>query len=883
MKLNVITAALAAMCALGASAEVLTPAQALARLDSQSVPAAVRRAPALRQSAAPALTVNDSEGRPALYVMGNSVILSADSEAMPLIGIADSQFDPANVPPAMREMLDGYADEIGQLRAGLTAAVAAPSRAADLAAVEPLCPTIWDQGAPYNAFCPVIDGVKAPTGCVATAIAQVLYTYKYPERLTSDISYPKDAPTYTLTAAECGDFGWSDMKQTYGAADDATPVARLMQACGYAASMGYKAQVSAANMGALMSGLINYFDYDRTMRLESREWYTLGDWQQIIWDELSKGYPVCYTGSAPAGGAHAFVVDGYKSDGYFHLNWGWGGQGNGYFLLSALNPSSQGIGGYAGGYNKSQQAIIGIRPGLNTPESEVEPLMEIADAYNIADGSVGTEVAFTGGFRNPSLQLTVASTLAFEFTAVNGGTSYYASTNVPPSKYAYFTGKASGIKVALPAAMADGKYNVRPMTYVPATGKYYPTKISPTQVLQCTVSGGNVSFSKQTADIKAENLTMLSPLVSGVNFKARFSAVNTSEIPFSGTLTLCLQDLSGNTVGEMTTPSIYVEGGSSVNVDIRDQCTFKGLTAGKYRLVVLNGGKSIGDALDVELLDYRNPGVLECTAVRFTSRSLTNVRVELDLKCTSGYYAYPITYTLSGTNAPASVTSDLLCIETGKSETVELAFSIPFGTVGETYTGSGTYYNSYMDVAMGGSNGSFVLEADPEPEVPEVPVVTAPKLECTSLECTSAVKGALAFKAIVTNSGADYEGPLYMQIYDEDGTPESIDPFLTHNSIKLEGNGKEHVITFTPAMIWGNSGMKYRAVTMWKHPETGNPTAIAGNKNEAVFYITDTSGIAEVSAEGAAGLQLYDLQGRRVASPRRGGIYLTSDGRKLRL
>lgn len=884
MKLNVITAALAAMCALGASAEVLTPAQALARLDSQSVTAAVRRAPALRQSAAPALTVNDPEGRPALYVMGNSVILSADSEAMPLIGIADSQFDPANVPPAMQEMLEGYADEIGQLRAGLTAAVAAPSRAADLAAVEPLCPTIWDQGAPYNAFCPVIDGVKAPTGCVATAIAQVLYTYKYPERLTSDISYAKEGNSYKLTAAECGDFGWSDMKQTYGAADDATPVARLMQACGYAASMGYKAQVSAANMGVLMSGLINYFDYDRTMRLESRDWYTLGDWQQIIWDELSKGYPVCYTGSAPAGGAHAFVVDGYKSDGYFHLNWGWGGQGNGYFLLSALNPSSQGIGGYAGGYNKSQQAIIGIRPGLNTPESEINPEFAIMGAVNFAAGKTGNWIQGSGNVYNPSLAFTKEATLVYELTATgNGGTKYYATTNVPAKAYGYFERSELVLYIMIPTDVPAGTYDMRPMTYVPSTGKYYPARVSPTEVMTCTVSGGNVSFSKQTADIKAENLTMLSPLVSGVNFKARFSAVNTSAIPFSGTLTLCLQDLSGNTVGEMTTPSIYVEGGSSVNVDIRDQCTFKGLSAGKYRLAVYNGNKSIGDALDVELLDYRNPGVLECTAVRFTSKSLTNVRVELDLKCTSGYYAYPITYTLSGTNAPASVTSDLLCIETGKSETVELAFSIPFGTVGETYTGSGTCYNGYMDVAMSGSNGSFVLEADPEPEVPEVPVVTGPKLECTSLECTSAVKGALAFKATVMNSGADYEGPLYMQIYDEDGTPESIDPFLTHNSIKLEGNGKEHVITFTPAMIWGNSGMKYRAVTMWKHPETGNPTAIAGNKNEAVFYMTETSGIAEVSAEGAAGLQLYDLQGRRVASPRRGGIYLTSDGRKLRL
>lgn len=884
MKPFVITAALAAMCALGASAEVLTPAQALARLDSQSTPAAVRRAPALRQSV-PALTVNDPEGQPALYVMGNSVILSADSEAMPLIGVADSQFDPANVPPALQAMLDVYADEIGQLRAGRTVSVAAASRAADFAAIEPLCPTIWDQGAPYNTFCPDIDGVKAPTGCVATAIAQVLYTYKYPERLTSDITYTKGDKTYTLTAAECGNFGWSDMKQTYAPADEATAVARLMQACGYAASMNYKAQVSSGNMGALMSGLINNFDYDRTMRIEERDWYTLNQWQQMIWDELAQGYPVFYSGSAPSGGSHAFVVDGYKSDGYFHLNWGWGGQGNGYFLLSALNPSSQGIGGYAGGYNRAQQAILGIRSGLHTPESEINPVFAIMGAVNFSNGQTGSWLSGSGNVYNPSLAFTAAATLAYELTATgNGGTKYYAPTNVPIDVYGYYDRSPYVLHVTIPTNVPDGTYDMRPMTYVPSTGKYYTARVSPTEVMTCTVSGGNVSFSKHTADIKAENLTMLSPLVAGVNFKARFTAVNTSDIPFSGTLKLCLQDLDGNTLGEMTTPSIYVEGGSSVDVDIRDQCTFKGLTAGNYRLVVYNGSKSIGDALDVILLDNKNPGVLECTGVRFTSKSQTNVRVELDLKCTSGYYAYPITYTLSGTNAPASVTSDLVCIETGKSETIELAFSIPFGTVGETYTGAGTYYNGYMDMAMTGSNGSFVLEADPEPEVPEVPVVTGPKLECTSLECTSAVRGALAFKATVRNSGTDYEGPLYMQIYDEEGSPESIDaPFLTHNSIKLEGNGKEHVITFTPAMSWGNSGRKYSAVAMWKHPETGKPTAIAGNKNEAVFYMTDTSGIAEVSAEGAAGLQLYDLQGRRVASPRRGGIYLTSDGRKFRL
>ncbi len=897
MKLNVITAALAAMCTLGASAEVLTPAQALARLDSQSVPAAVRRAPALRQSAAPALTVNDPEGRPALYVMGNSVILSADSEAMPLIGIADSQFDPANVPPAMREMLEGYADEIGQLRAGLTAAVAAPSRAADLAAVEPLCPTIWDQGAPYNAFCPVIDGVKAPTGCVATAIAQVLYTYKYPERLTSDISYTKEGNSYSLTAAECGDFGWSDMKQTYGAADDATPVARLMQACGYAASMNYKAQVSSANMGTLMSGLINYFDYDRTMRLESREWYTLGDWQQIIWDELSKGYPVCYTGSAPAGGAHAFVVDGYKSDGYFHLNWGWGGQGNGYFLLSALNPSSQGIGGYAGGYNKSQQAIIGIRPGLNTPASEVEPIMEIADAYNMADGNLGSTVKFSGGFRNPSLKLPVAATLRFEFAPVGSGTTYYANTNVQAAEHDYYKGAMTGtITVSLPSEMADGKYEVHPMTYVPSTDKYYPTRISPTEVLQCTVSGGKATFSKLTADVKAENVEVLSPLVPGFTFKARFTAVNSSDIPFSNTLKIRLQDAAGNILADadgnayMTTQSVYIEGNSSVVVDVEQQgTTFKSAKAGTYYLVVCDNSENpVSSPLEVEVLYGAQAGALECTGVRFISKSKTNVRVALDLRClpdaygATTYYAGPVQYTLSGPGASSDpVTSATVFIEMNKTVTVELALSVPLGTVGETYTGSGKYFKDGGVVDMTGSNGSFVLEADPEPEVPEVPVVTEPKLECTSLECTSAVKGALAFKAIVTNSGADYEGPLYMSIYNSQDKLE--DHFLTHESIKLEG-GKEHVLTFSPdEMSYGISGEKYSAHASWKSPQNDEITAIPGDKNSVVFYMTDTSGIAEVSAEVAPGLQLYDLQGRRVASPRRGGIYLTSDGRKLRL
>lgn len=882
MKLTVITAALAAMSALGAAAEVLTPDQALARLNQQSIPGAMRRTRAARPSA-PIITVNDSAGQPALYVMDGSIIISADSEAMPLIGYVDSGLDSGNVPPAMQAMLEVYADEIGQLRAGRTAAVTASSRAAELAAIEPLCPTIWNQSLPYNSFCPEVNGVKAPTGCVATAIAQVLYTYRYPEKLAADISYTKDGNTYSLTASECGNFGWSDMKQTYGATDDATAVARLMQACGYAASMKYGQQVSSANMVTLMSGLIDYFDYDRTMRMESRDWYTLDRWQQIIWDELAQGYPVCYTGSAPAGGAHAFVVDGYRSNGYFHLNWGWGGQGNGYFLLSALNPSSQGIGGYAGGYNKGQQAIIGIRPGLKTAPADVEPLMEIVDGYNLADGKLGATVAFTGGFRNASLGLSVAATMAIEFTEVKSGTTYYAPSNVPAAQYGYFTGKASGITVTLPSAMAEGTYDVRPMTYVPSSGRYYAAHISPTQVLQCTVSGGKATFSKLTADIKAEDLTMLSPLVSGVNFKARFTAVNTSAIPFAGTLKLCLQDLSGNTVGEMTTPSVYIEGNSSAGVDIRDQCIFKGLTAGKYRLAVCDGSlKSIGDAIDVELLDYRNPGVLECTGVRFTSTSQTNVRVELDLKCTSGYYAYPVTYKLSGPEAPDAVTSDLLCLETGKSETIELAFAIPYGTIGATYSGAGTYYNSYMDVAIGGANASFTLTADPEPEVPEIPVVNAPKLECTSLECTSPLKGALEFKGTVRNSGADYEGPLYVTIYDDEGTPEDA-PFLTHESVKLAG-GTAQELTFRPAqMTWGSPGKTYSAEIAWKHPDSGEPTAMEGAKNGVTFVMTEQTGteITEILT-GDSSLKFYDLQGRRVASPRHGGIYLTSDGRKLR-
>ena len=364
----------------------VTPGEALQQAQSfiQNHKSRVKQASGT--TTAPRLTmVKQVKG---LYVFnveknGGFVIVSNDDRTIPILGYSDSgAIDPNNMPSNMLAWLQGYADEIAWLQQHSSTVIASastdvPRRVGShvTTPISPLVTTTWDQGAPYNNLCPKYSGNnRSATGCVATAMAQVMNYHQWPQSATTAIpGYTSYSYNLSLSSLPAVTFDWANMKNSYSGSyttDQATAVATLMQYCGYSVEMDYGPS-SGSNTDMVAAALKEYFDYkSTTTQFVSRSMYTAAKWADLIYHELANGRPVVYGGMS-SGGGHEFVCDGYKyenSTDLFHINWGWSGTSDGYFVLSALDPDEQGIGGSSSddGFNYGQDAVIGIQPSTGT-------------------------------------------------------------------------------------------------------------------------------------------------------------------------------------------------------------------------------------------------------------------------------------------------------------------------------------------------------------------------------------------------------------------------------------------------------------------------------------------------------------------------------------
>ncbi|MDE7336201.1 MAG: C10 family peptidase, partial [Muribaculaceae bacterium] len=401
-------AAAAVMAAFGASAELLGPAAALDRaLEQVPATAAVRRA--MRGSVAaaqPLMTVAEHSAEAELYVFAQSgelLLVSAESETPALLGYSDSYVEDAPMPDALKMMIRAYATEIAATRAGnvVMGAPAAGSRA-DFASISPICKTQWNQNSPYNDLAPKIGDAQTYSGCVATAMSQVLKVMEYPAKCSGG--------TFTYDWANGGKklslnfddvtLEWDKMLDTYKSsspAESRNAVAVLMNACAIAAKMNFGTDGSGAQSFEMGTGLIRNFNFDPTLSSLSRDWFSIARWNEMVYNELAAGRAVYYSGATINNEGHAFVVDGYRSDGYFHVNWGWGGLSDGYFLLTALDPEAQGIGGSTGGFDLGQDAFFNLKPNTGIATSNVPLIFFSQDAFAVKSSSVslGGSIAIT--------------------------------------------------------------------------------------------------------------------------------------------------------------------------------------------------------------------------------------------------------------------------------------------------------------------------------------------------------------------------------------------------------------------------------------------------------------------------------------------------------
>ena len=375
-RLSIIVIAIVA--AMQVSAALRTPADALRIADefisvSAGGPSVKRSVSASGLSGeADPVVVAENDTYLAVNTRGGYVLVGADDRLPEVLGYnPNGDFDPDNIAPALRFWLNCYEEELDQM-SNLQSPISNLQSRRAIAAVEPLCSSKWNQSSPYNELAPVYNdnGSKCVTGCVATAMAQVMYYYKHPAMGTGSHSYlwictEPVGKSGTLSA----NFGqtsyeWSKMLDSYRSgytSEQSSAVATLMYHCGVSVDMGYGSS-SGAYTEKVPVALKNYFNYDANYQCIKKVMYSSDSLNAIIAAELKAQRPVIVSGSNDEGG-HAFVCDGCDNKGYFHINWGWGGSNDGYYLLTALNPGkSQGIGGTTKGYNKGTTFFIGLQP-----------------------------------------------------------------------------------------------------------------------------------------------------------------------------------------------------------------------------------------------------------------------------------------------------------------------------------------------------------------------------------------------------------------------------------------------------------------------------------------------------------------------------------------
>ena len=268
-------------------------------------------------------------------------------------------------------------------------------------AVSPLLGNIiYDQGVPFNNLCPIINGRRAVTGCVATAMAQIMRYYSYPSVGTGSVTYTGSNGAATLNLADY-DFDWSlilnDYTKSYTAAQGEA-VAKLMLACGASINMNYSADGSGSFINKAMKSLKDYFGYSKDIEYYDStgdydpEGLIEYDWVFTIRENHQKGYPVMYAGSPASGkSGHAFVIDGYKViDGiyYYHVNWGWSGAFNGYYLILNLKPENENYAGYG------CDMVVNIHPeGWTADVEEVETTTNKIDLNAPVYTILGTKIS----------------------------------------------------------------------------------------------------------------------------------------------------------------------------------------------------------------------------------------------------------------------------------------------------------------------------------------------------------------------------------------------------------------------------------------------------------------------------------------------------------
>ena len=419
---------------------------------------------------------------PAVYVFNSTdegfVLVSAEDNARTVLGYSDEGiFDANNIPENMQFWLQMYADEMRREAKGDEAKGKVNRREVKgerLEAEEEAYPTIapllgetvWGQGEPFNNKCPEIDGKCAVTGCVATAMSQIMYAHKYPTKGTSSHSYTTETKKLKVSA----NFGnttydWANMIPDYNksyTSTQADAVATLMFHAGVAADMDYTVDGSGAVSSIALAALTEYFGYDKAIHVLPKDFMKEEGLLQAIATDLQAGRPVYFSGVTVNLEGHAFVCDGMKSDGYLHINWGWNGMANGYFAISALAPEVQGTGGSASNlaFTESVGVYTNIKPnagGKAMPLVTVDKLTRTSAAAISKSSKVSFDL---DRFTSTGIATAEGTITYFIYNSDKELVEQVEIGDFGPLDPGYYYTSAISLSQKLPNTLANGNYEL---------------------------------------------------------------------------------------------------------------------------------------------------------------------------------------------------------------------------------------------------------------------------------------------------------------------------------------------------------------------------------------------------------------------------------------
>lgn len=595
----------AIVCAADGMARQLTPAEALA--GARASAGSMRHGmPSLAGSEMKLAYTGARDGINCYYVFdshaserGGFVIVSADDLAPALLGRVDEgEFDYDSAPAAMKWWLSLYETNITD--AVRTGTPIRRQTAEERPLIGHLMTTKWDQGDPFNMYCPSVSGSRCVSGCAATAMAQVMRHHRWPEVGTGSHSYTTETHGISLSA----DFGsttydWDNMLDRYTLLSPRVSkeaAGTLVYHCGVAIDMDYSPAGSGATSTSVARALVQYFGYDKGLHYEDRIYYTDSQWEDLIYGELAEGRPVYYSGATVKNEGHAFVCDGYSGDGLYHFNWGWGGSYDGDFLITganALNPDGSGTGGGTVGYGftEYQSCLFGVQK----ERGDSKTYIVMASPYGISLSSNGATVTrdswleFYGNIYSYSTT-TVNVEFGVMFRNTSTGEVRYSSSTVRQLQPLY---GISGLLFTPDGVTDNGEYEVTPVYRAARShDEWQPVRIKAgTPVPRITVTGSRPTLMLADDIYVGDNGDNT---VTADNVKVRFT-LSASYREQNRKIVATVRDYDeGNTVGTISTTISMTAGETREFVMTGDMTGL--LTVGKkYALRLRN--ESTGEPL----------------------------------------------------------------------------------------------------------------------------------------------------------------------------------------------------------------------------------------------------------------------------------------------